>query len=96
MNIPVDTAFRATWVPSPVDFGTIIGAATSVITALLDEITGGTPPYTINSIIFVGGPPAMNVAAVMPLDLASTTTFQHRERSHESKCSHRRRRRRRD
>lgn len=63
MNIPVDTTFVAAYNPSPVDFGSLSQETSSVTTVL--EITGGVLPYTIVSVIFVGGAPAAGVSLTL-------------------------------
>ena len=63
MNIPVDTTYVAAYNPSPVDFGSISQETSSVTTVL--EITGGQLPYTIVSVIFLGGAPAAGVSLTL-------------------------------
>ena len=63
MNIPVDDTFQGAYDPSPVDFGNI-AETTSTITTLL-EIAGGTLPYTIVTVGFVGGAPAAGVSLTL-------------------------------
>ena len=84
MNIPVDTAFRGQWIPlGPLDFGNITLGETSGISARIGgsvddggEVTGGTPPYTVLSIEFVGGAPAAEITLTKTTTTLTDDTIQ--------------------
>lgn len=69
MNIPVDTEFTGEFNPSPVDFGTVAGGDTSLVTTVA-EVLGPNQPFAVQSVVFIGGAPALGVTITQ-----TTTTF---------------------